>query len=200
MLEGHFCKEVVLPFQKFREEPPTLGPEMRSTGEVMGMDTDFGMAYAKAQIAGGNGLPTAGTAFLSVHDRDKQNLVPIARELREMGFALIATRGTAAALQAAGLEVRPVFKVHEGRPHCVDKIINGEIDLVVETPLAGISYGDEHALRAAAIAHGVPMVTTLSAARAATKAIAALKRGDMVVQSLQEHWHRRNKTVEREAS
>jgi carbamoyl-phosphate synthase large subunit len=200
MLEGHFCKEVVLPFQKFIEEPPTLGPEMRSTGEVMGMDTDFGMAYAKAQIAGGNALPTAGTAFLSVNDRDKRNLVPIARELQELGFALIATRGTAAALQAAGLTVQPIFKVHEGRPHCVDRIINGEIALVVETPLTGISYGDEHVLRAAAVAHGVPMMTTLSAARAATKAIAALQRGQMEVQSLQEHWHQQTKSPRAGAS
>jgi len=200
LLEGHFCKEVVLPFGKFPEEPPTLGPEMRSTGEVMGMDTDFGMAYAKAQIAAGNALPVEGTAFLSVNDRDKQNLVPIARELRDLGFSLIATHGTATALRGAGLEVRPVFKVHEGRPHCVDHIINGDIDLVIETPLTGISYGDEHALRAAAVAHSVPMVTTLSAARAATRAIAALKRGDMTVQSLQEHWHQQTKVPETGAS
>jgi len=192
LLEGHFCKEVVLPFQKFPEEPPTLGPEMRSTGEVMGMDADFGMAYAKAQIAAGNALPVTGTAFLSVNDHDKQNLIPIAQELRDLGFSLIATQGTAATLQEAGLEVQPVFKVHEGRPHCVDHIINGDIDLVIETPLTGISYGDEHVLRAAAVAHGVPMVTTLSAARAATRAIAALKRGNMTVQSLQEHWHQRS--------
>ncbi|MBM3187509.1 MAG: ATP-grasp domain-containing protein, partial [Chloroflexi bacterium] len=187
-LPGHYCKEVVLPFIKFPEEPAILGPEMRSTGEVMGMDRSFGMAYAKAQMAAGNALPTSGTVFLSVNDRDKANLVPIARELAELGFDLVGTRGTAAYLQGAGLAVRPVLKVSEGRPNGVDMIINGEIALVINTPLGARSFGDEHRLRQAAIAHGVPVVTTLSGAVAATKAIRALLAEELRVSSLQEHW------------
>ncbi|MCD6519114.1 MAG: carbamoyl-phosphate synthase large subunit, partial [Anaerolineae bacterium] len=191
-LKGHFCKEVVLPFIKFPHEPAILGPEMRSTGEVMGMDESFGLAFAKAQIAAGNALPTSGTVFLSVNDRDKPNLVPIAKELAAMGFSLIATQGTAAYLRQAGLEnVRTVLKVSEGRPNGVDLIINGEIDLVINTPLGGRSFSDEHVLRQVAIAHGVPVLTTLSAAKAATQAIAELRKGELRVKSLQEHWQDR---------
>jgi len=152
------------------------------------MDRSFGMAYAKAQMAAGNALPTSGTVFLSVNDRDKANLVPIARELAELGFDLVGTRGTAAYLQGAGLAVRPVLKVSEGRPNGVDMIINGEIALVINTPLGARSFGDEHRLRQAAIAHGVPVVTTLSGAVAATKAIRALLAEELRVSSLQEHW------------
>ncbi|MBC7315476.1 MAG: carbamoyl-phosphate synthase large subunit, partial [Chloroflexi bacterium] len=165
-LKGHFCKEVVLPFIKFPQEPAILGPEMRSTGEVMGMDESFGMAYAKAQMAAGNGLPTSGTVFLSVNDRDKANLVPIAKELAEMGFKLLGTRGTATYLRNHGLDVRTILKVSEGRPNGADLIINGEIDLVINTPLGSRSLSDEHRLRQVAIAHGVPVLTTLSAAKA----------------------------------
>jgi carbamoyl-phosphate synthase large subunit len=187
-LSGHFVKEVVLPFVKFPGEPAMLGPEMRSTGEVMGMDESFGMAYAKAQIAAGNALPTSGTMFLSVNDRDKANLLPIARDLAALGFALVATRGTAAALRAAGLSVSTILKVSEGRPNGVDYIINGDIDLVINTPLGSRSFSDEHVLRQVAIAHGVPVLTTLSAAKAAALAIAAVKEGRLEVRSLQDRW------------
>jgi carbamoyl-phosphate synthase large subunit len=190
-LRGHFVKEVVLPFAKFPGEPAVLGPEMRSTGEVMGMDDSFGMAFAKAQIAAGNSLPTSGTVFLSVNSHDKLNLLPIARELGELGFALVATRGTAAALRAAGLQVGNVLKVSEGRPNGVDMIINGDIDLVINTPLGQRSFSDEHVLRQVAIANGVPVLTTLSAAQAATRAIAALREGRLEVSSLQERWGNR---------
>jgi len=190
-LKGHYVKEVVLPFIKFPGEPAILGPEMRSTGEVMGMDESFGMAFAKAQLAAGNALPTKGTVFLSVNDRDKGNLLPIARDLKALGFSLIATRGTAAALRQAGLDVATVLKVSEGRPNGVDHIINGQIDLVINTPLGGRSFSDEHVLRQAAIAHGVSVLTTLSAAKAATLAIEALQRGHIEVESLQEHWKHR---------
>ncbi len=190
-LQGHFCKEVVLPFIKFPQEPAILGPEMRSTGEVMGMDESFGMAYAKAQMAAGGALPTSGTVFLSVNDRDKANLVPIAKELAEMGFKLLGTRGTAAYLRRHGLEVRTILKVSEGRPNGADLIINGEIDLVINTPLGSRSVSDEHRLRQVAIAHGVPVVTTLSAAKAATQAIRALRNGEIRVKSLQEYWRSR---------
>ena len=190
-LKGHFCKEVVLPFIKFPKEPAVLGPEMRSTGEVMGMDESFGMAYAKAQMAAGNGLPTSGTVFLSVNDRDKSMLVVIAQELRDLGFSLIGTRGTAAFLQDTGLDVATVLKVSEGRPNGVDLIINGEINLVINTPLGGRSFSDEHVLRQVAIAHGVPVLTTLSGAKAATRAIKALRQEDLQVKSLQECWQDR---------
>jgi carbamoyl-phosphate synthase large subunit len=193
LLKGHFCKEVVLPFIKFPGEPAILGPEMRSTGEVMGMDESFGMAYAKAQIAAANPLPESGTVFLSVNDHDKPNLLPIARELSGLGFSLIATAGTAKALRAAGLWVHDVLKVSEGRPNGVDLIINGEIDLVINTPLGGRSFSDEHVMRQVAIAHGVPVLTTLSAAKAATLAIAALRERPLEVVSLQERW--RNKVA-----
>ena len=190
-LRGHFCKEVVLPFVKFPKEPAMLLPEMRSTGEVMGMDESFGMAFAKAQMAAGNALPTSGTVFLSVNDRDKPNLLKIAEDLRDLGFRLVGTRGTATFLSRAGLEVTEVRKVSEGRPNGVDLIINGEIDLVLNTPLGRRSFSDEHVLRQVAIAHGVPVLTTLSAAKAATLAIGALREGRLQVASLQEHWKER---------
>ncbi|MBN1402729.1 MAG: carbamoyl-phosphate synthase large subunit, partial [Anaerolineae bacterium] len=195
-LKGHFCKEVVLPFIKFPNEPAILGPEMRSTGEVMGMGTgddeySFGIAYAKAQMAAGNALPLSGNVFLSVNDRDKANLVPIAEALRDLGFSLMGTRGTAAYLTERGLEVRRILKVSEGRPNGVDLIINGEIDLVINTPFGPRAISDEHRLRQAAIAHGVPVLTTLSGAQVAAQAIAAMRRGELQVLSLQEHWKRR---------
>jgi carbamoyl-phosphate synthase large subunit len=190
-LPGHFCKEVVLPFVKFPQEPAILGPEMRSTGEVMGMDQSFGMAYAKAQMAAGNALPTAGTVFLSVNDRDKANLAPIALELAALGFTLLGTSGTAAYLRERGLAVRTVLKVSEGRPNGADLIINGEIDLVINTPLGSRSISDEHRLRQASVAHGVPVLTTLSAAKAAAQAIRELRQGELRVKSLQEYWSSR---------
>ncbi|NLG27163.1 MAG: carbamoyl phosphate synthase large subunit, partial [Chloroflexi bacterium] len=188
---GHFVKEVVLPFIKFPQEPAILLPEMRSTGEVMGMDANFGLAYAKAQIAAGNPLPTSGTVFLSVNNHDKANLLPVARDFAKMGFRLVGTRGTASYLRDNGLDVKTILKVSEGRPNGADLIINGEIDLVINTPLGGRSFSDEHVLRNAAVQYNVPVVTTLSGAKAAAQAIAALRAGEMDVTSLQEHWTRR---------
>ncbi|MHB1318259.1 MAG: ATP-binding protein, partial [Anaerolineae bacterium] len=188
---GFFVKEVVLPFDKFPHEPVILGPEMRSTGEVMGMDDTFGMAYAKAQMAAGNALPTSGTAFLSVNDRDKPALVAVAQSLAGQGFGLLGTQGTAEYLRARGLDVRTVYKVSEGRPNGEDLTINGEIDLMINTPLGSRSVSDEHRLRQAAIAHRVPVLTTISAARAAAQAIAALSVGEVTVKSLQEYEHAR---------
>jgi len=187
-LRGHFVKEVVLPFAKFPDEPAILGPEMHSTGEVMGMDDSFGMAFAKAQMAAGNDLPLRGSVFVSVNDRDKANLAPIARELSELGFHLLGTRGTAAYLRERGLQVQTVLKAWEGRPNVVDHIINGDVDLMINTPLGGRSFDDERRLRQAAISHGVPVLTTLSGARAAAQAIAARLAGRLSVKSLQEHW------------
>jgi len=187
LLQGFFVKEVVLPFDKFEREPVILGPEMRSTGEVMGIGDSFGLAYAKAQIAARNPLPIAGTAFLSVRDQDKEPLVAVARSLAGQGFDLVGTRGTAEYLSRAGLDVQTVNKVSEGRPNGEDLIINGKIDLIINTPLGSQSVADEYRLRQAAIAYRVPVLTTISAARAATQAIAELQAGLLSVKSLQEY-------------
>ena len=181
----YFVKEVVLPFIKFPGVDTLLGPEMRSTGEVMGMAPDFGLAYAKAQMGAGGALPLSGTAFLSVNDNDKANLVPIARGLAEAGFHLMATRGTASYLRTHGLNVETVKKVREGRPHIVDYIKNGQVQLVVNTPLGKGSFDDEGTIRKAALACGVPCMTTLSAANAAVQGIRALQAQEMKVISLQ---------------
>jgi carbamoyl-phosphate synthase large subunit len=158
-------------------------------------DHAFGMAYAKAQMAAGSALPTEGTVFLSVNDRDKANLLPIARRLAGLGFRLIGTRGTAAFLRQHGLDIDTILKVSEGRPNGVDLLINEEIDLVINTPRGRRAFGDEHMLRQQAIANGVPVLTTLSAALAATQAIIALRDGPLTVKSLQEYWGTRDLSV-----
>jgi carbamoyl-phosphate synthase large subunit len=168
-------KEAVLPFQRFPGSDSILGPEMRSTGEVMGLADSFGLAYAKAELAAGEALPTCGTVFLSTHDKDKSALVPVARELAAKGFALVATAGTAAALRAAGLEVDSILKVHEGRPNIEDAIRSGEIQLVINTPVGRQAVHDDRYLRRAALDYDVPTVTTLAGARAAVEGIAALQ-------------------------
>ena len=185
-LEGWYVKEAVMPFLKFPGEDPVLGPEMRSTGEVMGIAPTFGAAFAKAQMASGFTLPTSGTAFISVNDYDKKTVVPIARDLAALGFRLIATRGTARALEEAGLKVETVNKVGEGRPNIVDHIKNRDIALVVNTPLGGVSYWDEPAIRRASYAHGVPCITTLSAAAACVAGIRALREESLDVKALQD--------------
>ena len=168
-------KEAVLPFQRFPGSDTLLGPEMRSTGEVMGISQNFGLAYAKAELAAGEALPTAGTVFLSTHDRDKPALVPVARELAAKGFALVATTGTAAMLRAAGLAVEEVLKVHEGRPNIEDAIRSGSIQLVINTPVGRQAAHDDRDLRRAALEYDVPTVTTLAGARAAVEGITALQ-------------------------
>jgi carbamoyl-phosphate synthase large subunit len=185
-VRGRFVKESVLPFVKFPGEDPILGPEMRSTGEVMGSAREFGVAFAKAQVAAGTRFPLEGTAFLSVNDNDKQNLVPIARGLSDLGFRIVATRGTAISLQENGIECRTVYKVLEGRPNVVDLMKNGEIDLILNTPLGRESYFDEAALRRAATQYGLPLVTTLSGGHATVEAIRALREAPVEVRSLQE--------------
>ncbi len=182
-----FVKEVVLPFTRFPGEDPLLGPEMKSTGEVMGIARTFGHAFAKAQVATGAGLPVEGAAFISVNDYDKANVIPIARGLVALGFKLIATRGTARALETAGLEVERVFKVNEGRPNVVDRLKNGEIRLVINTPLGQASYFDEPAIRKTATRMGVSCITTLSGATAAVTGIQALREQALEVRSLQEY-------------
>jgi carbamoyl-phosphate synthase large subunit len=184
---GVFVKAPVFPFRRFPGVDPVLGPEMKSTGEVMGQsESSFGTAFAKAWLGAGHKLPLTGTAFVSVHDRDKPGLLPVARRLAELGFELCATAGTAAYLESRGLTVRTVLKVHEARPHVVDQMINGEIDLIVNTPLGRESFEDESAIRRAALKYDIPCITTLSGAMAAAEGIAALRRDGLSVRPLQE--------------
>jgi carbamoyl-phosphate synthase large subunit len=186
-LNGWYVKEAVLPFIKFPGEDPVLGPEMRSTGEVMGIAASFGQAFAKAQSGSGCPLPSSGTAFISVNDYDKDNVVPIAGDLANLGFRIIATRGTAGHLNARGVAAETVFKVNEGRPNIVDAIKNGEVAMIINTPLGGGSYFDEPSIRKSATQHGVPCITTLSAAAAAVAGIRAMRDETLSVKSLQEH-------------
>ena len=179
-------KEAVLPFKRFPGSDTLLGPEMRSTGEVMGSARGFGMAYAKAEQAAGDALPTSGTVFVSTHDRDKPALVPVARRLSELGFALIATGGTAELLAREGLSVESVLKVHEGRPNIEDAIRSGRIQLIVNTPIGRQAAHDDTYLRKAALDYAVPTVTTLAGARAAVEAIAALQSESLEINALQD--------------
>jgi carbamoyl-phosphate synthase large subunit len=177
----------VLPFKKFLGVDATLGPEMRSTGEVMGHAADFGRAFAKAQIAAGDRLPLTGTICLSVNDFDKSAALKLARDLSRLGYTLMATRGTAAFCTRVGLDVTPVNKVSEGSPHVVDLIREGAIDLIINTPYGSVAYSDGMQIRTAAVRHGVVLLTTLSAAQAAVSSIRALQAKDLCVCSLQVH-------------
>ena len=179
-------KEAVLPFRRFPGADSLLGPEMRSTGEVMGSASDFGMAFAKAELAAGEALPTTGTVFLSTHDRDKTALVPVASQLIGLGFKLIATSGTAMALREKGLEVESVLKVHEGRPNIEDLIRSGGVQLVINTPIGRQAAHDDRYLRRAALDYSVPTLTTLAGARAAVEAIEALQTRTIVIHALQD--------------
>ncbi|HKQ61998.1 MAG TPA: carbamoyl-phosphate synthase large subunit [Candidatus Polarisedimenticolaceae bacterium] len=185
-VSGRFVKEAVFPFVKFPGEDPVLGPEMRSTGEVMGVARDFGMAFAKAEIGAGTRVPLGGTAFVSVNDNDKPNVVPIARGLAELGFRLMATHGTGTYLRSQGIACSDVLKVFEGRPNIVDLMKNGEIDLLLNTPLGRETYFDEKAMRQTATQRGIPLVTTLSGGHAMVEAIQAMRQGQFEVSSLQE--------------
>jgi carbamoyl-phosphate synthase large subunit len=183
---GVFVKAPVFPFRRFPGVDPVLGPEMKSTGEVMGESLSFGNAFAKAWMGAGHELPLEGAAFLSVHDRDKPGLLPVAHRLAELGFELTATAGTADYLRQHGLQVRTVLKVHEARPHVVDLLINDEIALVINTPLGRESHEDDGIIRRTALKHDIPCITTLSGAMACAEGIAALKREGLSVRSLQE--------------
>jgi carbamoyl-phosphate synthase large subunit len=179
-------KSPVFPFNKFRGVDTILGPEMRSTGEVMGVARSFGEAFAKAQLAAGQRLPRKGTIFVSVNDHDKRHVLPLARDLVSLGFKLIATRGTAAALSAAGIEVEPVFKNNEGRPNIVDLVKTMSVDLIINTPLGRESFYDEKSIRRAAVRYKVPCITTLSAAHAAARGIRALVEHSFEVNAVQD--------------
>ncbi len=182
-------KEAVFPFSRFPEVDTILGPEMKSTGEVMGLDSSFERAFAKSQLGAGVRLPDSGTVFLSVRDGDKAACVSVARRLIDSGFAVVATRGTAARLRDAGLAVGVVNKVLEGRPHCVDAIRSGDVQLVINTAGVGQSIADSFDIRRSALTHGVPHYTTIAGARAAAHAIAALKSGTLEVAPLQSYFH-----------
>ena len=181
-------KEAVFPFARFPGVDLILGPEMKSTGEVMGIDTDFGRAFAKSQLGSGTELPLAGAVFVSVRDRDKPSIVQSCIKLAEMGFSLIATRGTAGVLRAAGLAVEEVNKVLEGRPHIVDRMLSGEVQLVFNTTEGAQAIADSFSLRRSALTLNIPYYTTVAGARAAVQAISALKTGSLEVASLQSYF------------
>ncbi len=189
-LQGVAVKESVFPFDKLPGVDALLGPEMRSTGEVMGIADSFGLAMAKAQVAAGNPLPSSGRIVVTVHDQDKPNVTPIVRRFHELGFEIWATSGTARYLRARGIPTRSVLKVHEGRPHIVDHLISGELDLLINTPLGKAAQFDDYAIRRAAIQRRVPYTTTLSAASALCDAVIALRHRKLRVMSLQERAQR----------
>ena len=192
-------KEAVFPFNKLPNVDTVLGPEMRSTGEVMGVADTFGWAFAKAQIGADGALPLEGAIFVTVNDSDKPTVTPIVRRFQEMGFHLIATDGTARYLQKRGIACERVHKVWEGRPNAVDLIISGRVQLLINTPLGKYSQRDDYELRRAALMHGVPYTTTMSAAAAACDAVIALRSSQGDVMSLQERYARRLTSAERVA-
>ncbi len=179
-------KESVFPFSRFYGVDTVLGPEMKSTGEVMGIDMDFGMAFAKSQIGAGVNIPLKGKVFISVMNKDKRSIVFLAKKLADLGFEIVATKGTAKVLVNNGIPVQTVFKMGEGRPDIVDQIKNGQIHLVINTPSGKKPKADEVAIRSQSVAHNIPCITTLSGAEAAVNAIESLKRG-MSVMSIQEY-------------
>jgi carbamoyl-phosphate synthase large subunit len=182
----YYVKSPVFPWSKFPGVDTVLGPEMKSTGEVMGVGDSFGEAFAKAQLAAGQKLPTQGTVFLSVTEHDKRNVADLARKFVDMGFKLVATSGTADVIEAAGMKVERVYKVKEGRPNVVDLIKGQRIHLIVNTPTGLEPWFDEKAIRRAAVMARIPTITTLSAARAAAEGIAALQRGEVNIRALQQ--------------
>ncbi len=181
-------KEAVFPFVKLPGVDPVLGPEMKSTGEVMGIDYDFGLAYYKAELAAGMGLPTEGTVFISVKDKDKnEKTLWVAKKLKELGFKILATKGTAKFLREHGIDVEVVPKVSEGRPNVIDLIINRRIDLIINTPSGKRGRTEGYEIRRAAVDYGIPYITTIAGAMAAVKGIEAIKKSEMTIKSIQEY-------------
>jgi carbamoyl-phosphate synthase large subunit len=189
-VDRFYVKSPVFPFVKFPGVDPILGPEMRSTGEVMGVAEGFGSAYLKAQQGAGTKLPRSGTVFISVNDQDKRGVMELARELHEMGFKMVATRGTQKRIESAGLPCEFVYKVNEGRPNVADLVKSRQIDLIINTPLGRTSFYDERSIRRAAIQYSVPCVTTMTGAVATVAAIRALREEQLEVRSLQEYQSR----------
>jgi carbamoyl-phosphate synthase large subunit len=180
-------KEAVLPFERFPGVDTLLGPEMKSTGEVMGIDSDFGSAYAKAQFGAGNHLPTEGTVFISVKDRDKRAVLPVASQFYDMGFSIMATRGTSRFFNDNGIPNKMINKVSVGRPHVIDAIMNKEIQLVINTGSGGETKRDGYEIRRSTLKFKIPYTTTIAAATAICKGITALKKKKLSVKSIQEY-------------
>ena len=189
-------KEAVFPFIKLPGVDPVLGPEMKSTGEVMGIDYDFGLAYYKAELAAGMKLPTEGTVFISVKDKDKnEKLVEIAKKLKELGFRIVATSGTARFLKENGIDVEVIPKISEGRPNVIDEIINKRIDLIINTPKGKRERSEGYLIRRTAVDFGIPYITTLAGAMAAVKGIEAVKKAKMTIKSIQEYHREVEETI-----
>jgi carbamoyl-phosphate synthase large subunit len=180
-------KEAVFPFNRFPNVDILLGPEMKSTGEVMGIDHSFGMAFAKSQMAAGFKMPIKGKVFISVHDYHKDKIVPVARTFHDLGFQIVATRGTAKFLKEHGIDADKVFKVSEGRPHIVDYIKNGDIQIVINTSVGRKSSGDAYHIRRSALIYNVLYTTTIAGARALSEAVQAMAKEDWQVCSIQEY-------------
>jgi carbamoyl-phosphate synthase large subunit len=184
----HFSvKEAVFPFLRYQGMDISLGPEMKSTGEVMGMDVDLGLAYAKSQMAAPPPLPKKGNVFISVKDADKESVIPVAREFVKLGFGIISTSGTAEALVKAKIKVKKVFKLHEGRPNVLDRVKNGDINFIINTPSGKIPREHEVMIRNAALAQKIPIMTTVRAAQASANGIRSLQKSKVQVRSLQEY-------------
>ena len=187
-MDGVFVKSPVFPFIRFPGVDTILGPEMKSTGEVMGGASTFGAAFAKAQMSVGQELPTEGTVFISVNNDDKPNVLAVARDLAELGFQIVATRGTAAYLRAHGVEATTVFKVNEGRPNVADQVVNGKVQMILEHARWGARPSSTTAPCAApAMLHGVPCITTLTGGAAAVSGIRAIRSQKLDVRALQDY-------------
>jgi carbamoyl-phosphate synthase large subunit len=180
-------KEAVLPFEKFAGTDTILGPEMRSTGEVMGIDVDFGKAFAKAELGAGQRLPLSGTVFVSMNDRDKPSVVPVVKNFMDLGFHVVATEGTRKVLKEHGLNVELVLKLHEGRPHVLDSIKNQKIQLIINSPSGEDAQADGRLIRRSALAYKIPIITTISGAKATAAAIRSLQSEPMDVKALQDY-------------
>src|SRR6185295_9645284 len=186
-VDRFYVKTPVFPFVMYTGVDPILGPEMRSTGEVMGVAEGFGSAYLKAQQGAGTRLPREGRVFISVNEQDKRVVMDLARELHEMGFKIVATRGTQKRLESEGLPCEFVYKVNEGRPNIADLVKSKEVHLIINTPLGRTSFYDERSIRRAAIQYSVPCVTTMTGAVATVAAIRALREEEPQVRSLQDY-------------
>jgi len=180
-------KESVFPFAKFPGVDAILGPEMKSTGEVMGIDYSFGMAFAKSQIAAGTILPDTGRVFLSVNNKDKRQVIFLAKELEHLGFSIVATGGTAAVLKNNDIGVTTLPKIHEGRPNVVDMMKNHEVAMIINTSSGKKTREDTAIIRSTAVFHSVPLITTLSGAQAAVNGIKAMKKEELSVKTIQEY-------------
>jgi carbamoyl-phosphate synthase large subunit len=185
-VSGYAVKESVFPFKKFAGVDPLLGPEMRSTGEVMGIGKTFGEAFAKGQQGTGFSVPIRGTVFVTVHDSDKATVLPIIQHLSTLGFRIIATGGTAEFLALHDIPLRTIYKISEGRPNVLDMIKNGEIDIVINTPLGREGFRDEMAMRRECYSHNILLLTTMSAARATVEAVKAQRENSLMPVALQD--------------